>query len=437
MRTIDKARPLTLGQFSFRTFLTLAGLKGAYLAAIALALLFWGDMDVARFSGVGRRWPREGVPVFARHFATWDAAHYLYLSEVGYGKHIPSCAFYPLWPLLVRWSSHLTGGSHVLAGMILANVCSLAGLVVFAKQVRDRWGWPAAKLSLLLLLVFPGALFFQFIYTEALFFLLAILLWVGLDRRRYGIVWISAFLLPLTRAVGLFCVFPIVWHLLSHTPPAWLVRSGDRWPWLRRLGRGQTSEVGGQRSEVRGQESGIMAPACSASGAGVSVPTLGPWWLLFAPLLGWGVYLMLMFYWTGNAFEGFSAQQNWGVHSVWNLVNVPKFVVGYFTPTQWHEFTGSLLDRCMFLPLLYCLPLLWRLDKSLFVWAVVLGVVPAMSGTFTSYTRFASCAFPMFIALALFLGKPDRRYLRWGTLLVFAMLHLVLLWRFVNFRWAG
>jgi len=180
-----------------------------------------------------------------------------------------------------------------------------------------------------------------------------------------------------------------------------------------------------------------MAPARSESGMGVSVASAGPWWLLLAPLLGWGLYLALMFSWTGNAFEGFAAQKHWGAHSVWNLVNIPKFVVGYFTPTQWHEFTGSLLDRCMFLPLLYCLPLLWRLDKSLFVWAVVLGVVPAMSGTFTSYTRFASCAFPMFIAMALYLGRPERRHLRWGTLILFATLHVVLLWRFVNFRWAG
>jgi hypothetical protein len=71
------------------------------------------------------------------------------------------------------------------------------------------------------------------------------------------------------------------------------------------------------------------------------------------------------------------------------------------------------------------------------VWIYVLGILPAMSGTFTSYTRFASCAFPMFIALGVFLGRPERRFLRWATVWIFATLHAVLLWRFVNFRWAG
>jgi len=146
-----------------------------------------------------------------------------------------------------------------------------------------------------------------------------------------------------------------------------------------------------------------------------------------------------MGHWTGNPFEGFEAQKHWRVHSISNLWDAPKFIVGLFTPTQWHEFRGSLLDRCVFMLLLYCLPVIWKLDRSrgLMVWTYVLGIVPAMSGTFTSYTRFASCAFPMFIALGVFLAPPERRYLRWATVLVFATLQVVLLWRFVNFRWAG
>jgi len=140
---------------------------------------------------------------------------------------------------------------------------------------------------------------------------------------------------------------------------------------------------------------------------------------------------------------------------VWNPVNVPKFILGYFSPTEWHEFTGSLLDRCMFVVLLYTLPVLWRLDRGLLVWTYWLGVLPAMSGTFTSYTRYASCAFPVFIALGAFVGAGregrtvqhqtavlNRQssflpWLKWALLGVFAALHIVLVWRFVNFRWAG
>jgi len=159
--------------------------------------------------------------------------------------------------------------------------------------------------------------------------------------------------------------------------------------------------------------------------------------LLLAPLTGWALYFALMRHWTGNAFEGFAAQRYWGVHSVGNLINLPKFVVGFFTPTEWHEFTGSLVDRCAFLPVVYTLPILWKLDKKLLGWVYMLAVLPAMSGTFTSFTRFASCSFPTFIALGVGLSRQQWRWPRYGLLGLFAAVHIVLVWRFVNFRWAG
>jgi hypothetical protein len=141
--------------------------------------------------------------------------------------------------------------------------------------------------------------------------------------------------------------------------------------------------------------------------------------------------------WTGNPFEGFEAQKHWGVQSMGNLINLPKFIIGFFNPTTWHQFIGSVLDRCVFIFVLWWLPLIWRLDKVWFAWAVVLGVVPAISGTFCSYTRFASMVFPLFIAMAVFLGQPERKLPRLLALTVFAALHVILLWRFVTYRWAG
>ncbi len=398
------------------------GLKVPYLIVILVCSWHWGDLDSEKFYAVNARWPLEGPPVFASHFATWDAAHYLYLSEVGYHRGVPSCAFYPLWPLLVRWTAPVFGGSHVVAGMVLSNVCSWLAWLLFYQMTRARWGPRAAGWALVFLIVFPGSLFFQFNYTESLFLLLVLGLWWGLERRRYEVAWVCAGLLPLTRAVGVFAVLPIGWHALSVASPGWWRR------WVSPQRRGDAEEAGGSAAASSSSHCGLRVADCGLARA---------WWLLAAPLLGWGVYLALMAYWTGNPFEGFAAQKYWGVHSIGNLWNVPKFVIGFFTPTAWHEFTGSLLDRCLFLVLLWCLPVLWRLDKGLLVWAYVLGILPAMSGTFTSYTRFAACVFPMFIALGVFLARREWRWLRYGLLVVFLLLHIVLVWRFVNFRWAG
>jgi hypothetical protein len=404
-------------KFSVRLILSLVLLKLCYLATLSGVLLLWDDFNTQNFLTMAR-WPHEGPPLFASHFATWDAAHYLYLSEEGYQPNLPSCAFYPLWPLLVRWASTLFGIGYLLTGTILANVLSLIAWVLFHRLVADRWGETSANWGLVMLIAFPGSLFFQFNYSESLFLVLTLVLWAGLNRGLFRSTWLAASLLPLTRGPGVFAVLPIIWHALEPTRPAL-----TRFVKLLRF----TWSVGHRDIAARRvtQDTLCLQSVLSRS------------WLLWAPILGWSLYVTLMWEWTGNPLEGIQAQRYWGVHSISNLWNVPKFVVGLLTPTAWHEFRGSALDRCVFILLLFCLPVLWRLQKELLVWIYILGVLPAMSGTFTSFTRFASCAFPLFIALGVFLAKRERLFPRYALLTVFVLLHLLLLWRFANFRWAG
>lgn len=435
----------------------LVGLKLLYLSLVVLGVGFWNDFDEERRAAIDARWfdsgsggsPVKDVGRLARYFATWDAEHYLYLSQAGYAAGVKSCAFYPLWPLFVRWFSAGIGVNHVAAGVVLANVLSLAAWLLFYSIVRERWTASVSRWTLVFLIAFPGSLFFQFNYSESLFFFLVMGLWYGLEKRRHGVAALAAVLLPLTRAVGVFALLPIVWHALTVASPVWLGGIRPRWGGLKaRRGDGRWKmEEGGPKTTESG--------AWNAEGGYAGTP----WLLLTAPLIGWCCYLALMWHWTGNPFEGFEAQKHWSVHSIWNLIDVPKFVIAFFTPTQLHAFTGSVLDRCVFVLLLYTLPVLWRLDKGLLVWTYWLGILSAMSGTFTSYTRFASCAFPIFLALGTYLNaecgtrnaEPKAgqhsaigtrhsailSWLKWTLLAAFAVLHVVLVWRFVNFRWAG
>jgi hypothetical protein len=455
----------------------LVGFKTAYLGLILAAVSLWPDYEAARLEAINARWfesrggwsPPIGDSGLARHFLTWDAEHYTYLSQMGYAAGVRSCAFYPLWPLVVRGVAPVLGGNHVLTAVVLANVFSLTAWVLFYWLVRRRWGAPAAKWALVFLIAFPGALFFQFNYTEGLFLLLVVGLWWAMEGRRGGWAWLAATLLPLTRGIGVFAALPIGWHLVAKHTPGGLIRAASRIGWLRKTwwvsGReGFASQPGGGAPPAPAPLPVKTAgPDCSKSAMKDACPAVASWRdfsLLLAPLLGWTAYLGLMWHWTGNPFEGFEAQKYWAVHSIRNLIDVPKFVVGLFSPTEWHAFRGSVLDRAVFVLLLYCLPVLWRLDKGLLVWVYVLGVLPAMSGTFTSFTRFASCAFPLFIALGAALSaecrvsrvevvgafrpssratrpSPLRATARWGLLAVFVTLQAVLVWRFVNFRWAG
>jgi hypothetical protein len=402
-------------------FLFLLGYKIIYLLAISSAISIWPeDAHAEMFHSDNQVLTPNGYLAFDCHFASWDAEHYLFIAVHGYAAGSSRCAFYPLYPLMIRYFSFITGGSQLMAGMILANTFSVTGCLLFFVLVRRRLGESVAMLSLLLLVTFPGSLFFQFIYSESLFFLLLMLLLLGLDQDRLWLAIVSGFLLPLTRAVGLFCVLPLFWHVLMYSRCARWVQLGAKIPWLRK---------------------NLIAPVAASAGQspskGQSEVQRG--WLLLAPVCGWAVYLALMKFGTGSAFEGFAAQKKFGMESIVNIFNVPHFVFAFFTPSSFSAARGSLVDRLSFLLLLYCLPIIWRLDKGWFLWAFFLGIVPAMSGMFVSYTRFASVVFPLFVALGLFLNRPGLlfRCLRFATVATFFAVQIILVWRFVNFRWAG
>jgi hypothetical protein len=399
--------------------------KIIYFAGVSAALLVWPmGNEVAFFRRSSQLWTPDAHLALRSHFVSWDAEHYLRIAAQGYRAGEPQCAFYPLFPFAIRCFSIFTGGDLLVAGMILANAFSLTGELLFFTVVRRRFGESVALHSLALLLAFPGSLFFQFIYSEGLFFFLLMLLVYALDEERTTLGCIASLFLPLTRAVGIFALGPIFYHVFIKAPPAWL-----------------TGLI--QRSRRARILFAFVAPRTSAPASTQARPVKAPsnnrYWLLLAPVLGWAVYFLQMQAWTGNPFEGFDAQMQMGFESIGNIFNLPHFAHELITPTSLHEITGSFLDRCSFLLLAYCLLVVWRLDKSWLLWTLLLGFVPALSGMFVSYTRFASVVFPLFVGLAVFLQSRSRasRCLLTCIACVFGVLHLILLWRFLNYHWAG
>lgn len=396
--------------------------KIMYLSSVCIALQLWPNFDAERSQIIDVMWfPTNAMrrldnvqAPFTKYLTTWDSRHYLVLCEKGYSKGLHSCAFYPMWPLVIRCVSNVTGGSCVTIAMTLANIFSTAACVILYHIVMHRFGKSVALWCLVFLMGFPGSVFYQFMYSESLFLLLVMLLWLGLEREHYPLAISAACLLPLCRAVGIFCILPVVLHVLRGGPffrhAFW-----QRW---------------------------IADKAPTGAFLLTTQPSPGPphwrlYTLLLAPLAGWAGYLGLMWSWTGNPFEGIQAQRFWGVHSITNLVNLWHFVAAYFAPTTWHDFRGSALDRCAFTLLVYCLPIIWRLGKDLVLWTCALGVLPAMSGMFTSFTRFESTVFPLFIGLAVFFCGIRRKWPAVVFLALSISLHGILLWRFVNYRWAG
>jgi Mannosyltransferase (PIG-V) len=342
-------------------------------------------------------------PGFAERFSTWDGEHYLNLSENGYRAGSRSAAFYPLWPGLIHVAARVMRGHSLIAALLLANVFSLSAWILFHHLVSTAHGEETANSALALLLAYPGSLFYQFPYSESLFLLLAVLFFIGLSRDNYCIVAATGFLLPLTRATGIFCLLPLAWHLWE--------KADDR--------KARTGWNRIRRALISLMKSRTVLTCV-------------------APLAGYASYFAIMWRLTGNAFEGFDAQHHYLNHpSIANILNVSGFIGAFFHSGWHHGFTDSPIDRAFFVVFLVCLPLTWKSDKRYFFYGVGSGLVPAMSNWFFSYTRLLTLNFPMFIVFGAKLASSKNRSLFWFVIAVLAAVQTTFIVRHVNFRWVG
>jgi len=335
------------------------------------------------------RWPPDDPPSWVSAYKTWDGNHYLYLSEMGYRPGAISNAFYPLWPICIRLGSWLFLGNYYVSALVLANLFSLAGWLLFHRFVRDYHSEKVADLATLFLLAYPGALFFTFPYSESLFFLLCITFFVALYRRHYLFASLVSFLLPLTRVIGVFISVPFFYDIYQ----SWK-----------------------ERNKVQ---------LCDLV-------------YLVAPLLGMLTHFVIMYISTGNPLEGMNAQMYYvSQRSASNLLDIPAFVRSFFDVKLWHGFLDSPFDRLCFLILALFLVKMWKMDRQYVLFSLFLGIVSGMAGTLMSFTRYLAIVFPLFIAVADVLSKERWKGLRWLALAVLFSLQLVFLIRHINNYWVG
>ena len=106
-------------------------------------------------------------------WANFDGVHYLSIAKSGYFQY--EQAFFPLYPLLIRFLAPLFGGNFVISGFIISNLSLLFSLFIFWKLIgldELKLNSEKRKWVLIFFLFFPTAFFFGSLYTESLFLLL-------------------------------------------------------------------------------------------------------------------------------------------------------------------------------------------------------------------------------------------------------------------------
>ena len=139
---------------------------------------------------------------------------YLDLAENGYvteGENRINLVFYPLYPLLVRGLSYLTGSLPV-AGIVVSQVCyAVSSVLLYELILMDadaRCAWDGA----LLMALYPFSTFVMGVFSEGLFLMLTIGALYALRRDRMPAAGIIGFLAALSRTQGMLLFFPAVYQ---------------------------------------------------------------------------------------------------------------------------------------------------------------------------------------------------------------------------------
>jgi hypothetical protein len=154
----------------------------------------------------------------------WDGEHYIALAMVGYLQppENVSPAFFPLYPLLVRFSAELFGGPILPGALgvwgVLVSLLALPFALYFVYRiVEDGWGTGTARGAVLALAFFPTSFFLHAVYTEALFLALSAgSLWALRVRKDLLLACLLAALATATRNVGLFLLAPLAYEWLRN-----------------------------------------------------------------------------------------------------------------------------------------------------------------------------------------------------------------------------
>lgn len=178
------------------------------LPLLLLALLFTGFAN------------SQGNITFMHAFSQWDGQWYLKVAKEGYHWNGPefqaNVAFFPLYPLLAKILSLLTGNLE-LSFLIISHVSFFIFLIFLYKISREYFDKDTGFRTIWYISIFPLSFVFSLFYTESLFMMLT----AGAIYFAYKKNWTMAVLLSilstLTRLSGLVLLPTLLFYYFRNT----------------------------------------------------------------------------------------------------------------------------------------------------------------------------------------------------------------------------
>lgn len=301
-------------------------------------------------------------------WANFDGEHYLSLAASGYREFL--YFFFPLYPNLIRTASNLISflpNNSVIAGILVSNTSFFVGLLLFWKLITIDFTRKVAIFSTVSLLVFPTSFFLGSVYTEGLFFLLAVAAFYCARKGNFFLAGVFTALASATKIVGIL--------LLPALVAEWLIQKRYR------------------------ASSFYLRDA------------LG---LIVAPL---GLFLYMLFLWkeTGNVFVFYEQVGSFGQQRAGQFVPLPQVFWRYakilFTARAFDPIYLAILLEVI-AALLGLFLVIWgyikRVRVSYLLFLFLGYILPTLTGSFSSLPRYILPLFPLFITLGVYLSMRGK-----------------------------
>ncbi len=150
----------------------------------------------------------------------WDSRWFLRAAADGWPTHLPyihghvagsTIAFFPLFPISIRWLSDLTGLPVMASGLVVSSATGLTAMIAVWMMVRHYAGQDAADRATLLVAVFPGSFVLSLVYSEGFAITFLALGILALMRRRWVAAGLLGLLATATTPVGLAFEVSCLW----------------------------------------------------------------------------------------------------------------------------------------------------------------------------------------------------------------------------------
>ncbi len=306
---------------------------------------------------------------FLSMWAKWDSQSYVDIATNGYWfrpGQLSNVAFFPVYPMLMRVTAPLVGGSVVLAGFILSNLAFLGALIFLYLLTEMELDTASAKRTVFYLALFPTSFFFSSVYTESTFLLLSLATMYFARRHMWMQAALIGMLSAATRNLGV-----LIWALVM-------------WEWLR--AQGWSLKTFHYKESWSNLWNGFRQH----------------WFDLFIIAiipLGLFAYMYFLKINFERPLAFIEAQSAWGRENIGPLAVILKNVKVLMNNTLTKSWLTNFWNTSTLLIFLALVPFIWiRIGEGYAIYVLIMLLVPTASAT-GSIIRYVITAFPAFMLL--------------------------------------